>query len=130
MRAHLRVARPTDRLDAIVEMYRLGLGFEILGSFRDHDGFDGVMLGHAGEGYHLEFTSQQGHRVGDAPTRDHLLVFYVPDQTEWEAICAQVAAAGFERVTSYNPYWDRGGRTFEDLDGYRVVLQRAAWGRS
>ena len=24
-------------------------------------------------------------------------------------------------------YWDRCGRTFEDLDGYRVVLQNAAW---
>jgi len=27
------------------------------------------------------------------------------------------------------PYWDAHGRTFEDLDGYRVVLQNAAWAR-
>ena len=27
----------------------------------------------------------------------------------------------------FNPYWDRSGRTFEDPDGYRVVIQRASW---
>jgi len=36
-------------------------------------------------------------------------------------------AAGFVEVKSFNPYWDKLGRTFEDHDGYRVVLQRAAW---
>jgi len=36
-------------------------------------------------------------------------------------------AAGFRQVASFNPYWDRCGRTFEDFDGYRVVLQNAEW---
>jgi len=36
-------------------------------------------------------------------------------------------AAGFLVVTAYNPYWDRAGHTFEDPDGYRVVLQHQAW---
>ena len=36
-------------------------------------------------------------------------------------------AAGFRRVGSINPYWETRGRTFEDLDGYRIVLQNAAW---
>ena len=43
---HLRVARPSDNLDAVVEFYRDGLGFTVLYEFTDHDGFDGVMLGH------------------------------------------------------------------------------------
>lgn len=38
-----------------------------------------------------------------------------------------MVAAGFKQVTSFNPYWDMHGRTFEDNDGYRVVLQNAAW---
>jgi hypothetical protein len=66
--AHLRVARPTDDLDAIVRSYRDGLGFAVLAEFYDHDGFDGVMLGHAGAAYHLEFTRKAGHRAGTAPT--------------------------------------------------------------
>jgi hypothetical protein len=108
-------------------MYATGLGFTVLAEFHDHDGFDGIILGHPHAPYHLEFTTHRGHRVGTAPTQDHLLVFYLPDQDEWETSCARMLAAGFRRVPAYNPYWDVHGRTFEDLDGYRVVLQHAAW---
>jgi len=125
----LRVARPTDRLDAITKMYTAGLGFAVLGEFRNHDGFDGVILGHPDQPYHLEFTAQAGHPVGNAPTQDHLLVFYVPDTYEWKSCCMQMSRAGFKEVPSYNPYWDVNGMTFEDLDGYRVVLQNTAWER-
>jgi YycE-like protein len=123
----LRVARPTDHLTALAAMYTTGLDFTVLAEFHDHDGFDGIILGHPHSPYHLEFTTQRGHQVGKAPTQDHLLVFYLPDQAEWEATCARMLAAGFHRVPSYNSYWDVHGRTFEDLDGYRVVLQHAAW---
>ena len=44
--AHLRVARPTDKLVEVVKFYERGLGFAVLYQFTDHDGFDGVMLGH------------------------------------------------------------------------------------
>ena len=70
-RAHLRVARPTDDLDAVVRFYRDGLGFTVLAEFRDHDGFDGVMLGQPGAAYHLEFTRKRGHEAGKAPTQDN-----------------------------------------------------------
>jgi catechol 2,3-dioxygenase-like lactoylglutathione lyase family enzyme len=123
----MRVARPTDNLEAISRMYSDGLGFEVLGEFINHRGFDGVVLGHRGAPYHLELTSQHGHRVGQAPTPDHLLAFYIPERDDWERRCARLVAAGFRQVPSRNPYWDDNGRTFEDVDGYRVVLQNAAW---
>ena len=125
--AVLRVARPTDHLAAIAAMYATGLDFTVLAEFHDHDGFDGIILGHPHQPYHLEFTTQRGHQVGKAPTQDHLLVFYIPDNDEWEESCMHMLAAGFRSVPSYNPYWDAHGRTFEDLDGYRVVLQNAVW---
>lgn len=123
----LRVARPTDDLSAVAAMYESGLGFTVLAQFTDHDGFDGMILGRPRSPYHLEFTQQRGHRVGPAPTQDHLLVFYVPNRAEWEERCARMLTAGFRRVPSYNPYWDVHGRTFEDVDGYRVVLQNSTW---
>ena len=126
-RAHLRLARPTDRLDDVVRFYRDGLGFMELGGFRDHDGFDGVMLGHPDAPYHLEFTHHRGHAVGRAPTQDHLMVFYLPDAVAWAEAVARLERLGCVPVPSFNPYWDRAGRTFEDPDGYRVVLQNAAW---
>jgi len=123
----LRVVRPTDNLAAIVEMYVAGLGFSVIAQFVDHEGFDGAILGHPQQPYHFAFTSQHGHCAGSAPTKDHLLVFFMPAQSEWEESCKRMLKAGFRAVRSSNPYWDRKGRTFEDVDGYRVVLQNDAW---
>lgn len=125
----MRVARPTDNLDAISEMYCRGLGFSELGRFADHQGFDGVILGHPHHAYHLEFTHHRGVQVGRALTQDNLLVFYLPDEVLWGHQCQQMLSAGFHAVASYNPYWDVSGKTFEDSDGYRVVLQQRAWGQ-
>jgi catechol 2,3-dioxygenase-like lactoylglutathione lyase family enzyme len=124
---HLRVARATDDLDAVVRFYRDGLGFTVLYEFKGHDGFDGVMLGHRGAGYHLEFTRKHGHAVGKAPTQDNLLVFYLPDEADWQRAVNRLDRHGYKPVSAFNPYWDRKGKTFEDPDGYRVVLQNAAW---
>lgn len=120
--AILRVARPSDNIDALVPFYVDGLGFELLFRFNQHEGFDGIMLGHKDAGYHLEFTAKTGHAAGRAPTQDNLLVFYLPDKQEYAEAVARMERAGFGAVTSFNPYWDRCGRTFEDADGYRVVL--------
>lgn len=57
----------------------------------------------------------------------HLLVFYLPDQHQWQEAVNRMVAAGYEPVPSFNPYWDRAGRTFQDPDGYRIVLQSARW---
>jgi catechol 2,3-dioxygenase-like lactoylglutathione lyase family enzyme len=125
--AHIRIARPTDDITALLPFYRDGLGFVVIGSFEDHAGFDGIMLGHPHTPYHLEFTHHRGHTIGKAPSQEHLLVFYLPDSDQWAQAVAQMAEAGFAPVPSYNPYWDLRGKTFEDPDGYRVVLQQALW---
>lgn len=126
---HLRVARPTDHLSEVIRFYRDGLGFELLGSFEDHDGFDGAMLGHKDWPYHLEFTRKQNHLAGRAPGADNLLVFYLPEKEAWQKAVERMQSHGFSPVPSFNPYWDRTGKTFEDADGYRIVLQHAAWPR-
>lgn len=108
-------------------MYANGLGLAVLESFVDHDGFDGIILGHRGQLYHLEFTRQRGYHAGSAPSTEHLLVFYVPDVEEWVTNCARMTAAGFRAVKSSNPYWDVIGATFADIEGYRVVLANARW---
>ena len=124
----LRVARPTDDLEPLVRFYRDGLGLAELYRFNEHD-FDGVMLGLTGAPYHLEFTKAHGHHAGRAPTADNLLVFYLPDERAWTDAVARMKSCGYAPVRSFNPFWDERGVTFEDPDGYRVVLQRAAWER-
>jgi|SRR6516162_5040494 hypothetical protein len=120
----LRVARPSDNLDQLLSFYEHGLGLSVLSRFRDHDGFDGIILGKPDYPYHLEFTHARRHSVGRAPTKDHLLVFYIPEVDVWQGAVQRMRNAGFEPVTSFNPYWDRQGVTFEDPDGYRIVFQQ------
>lgn len=127
MYAHFRIARPVSDLARSEAMYQAGLGLVRIGHFDDHDGFDGVMLGLPGKGYHIEFTYCRAHPVAPAPTPEDLLVFYLPNRDEWESRCQAMLNAGFKRVSSLNPYWERDGRTFEDHDGYRVVIQCAEW---
>ncbi len=123
----LRVARPTDNLEKIVNQYLNGLDFKILSEFYDHNYFDGVILGNENAPYHLEFTHHHGTTVGKAPTEDNLIVFYISSSEEWEKQCSKMVKAGFKHVNSYNPYWDKNGKTFEDVDGYRVVLENSEW---
>jgi len=125
--AHLRVARPVSGLDRSVEMYCAGLGFAILGTFRDHNGFDGTMVGEPSAAVHFEFTVCRAHPVELSPTPEDLVVFYLPESFKWAERCSLVVAASFKEVQPFKPYWSRSGRTFEDPDGYRVVLQNAAW---
>jgi YycE-like protein len=108
-------------------MYCQGLGLQVIGRFEDHEGFDGIMLGLTGASYHFEFTHRPTHPVAASPTPEDLAVFYIPKPVEWKRACANMLTAGFRQLPSFNPYWDRCGRTFEDFDGYRVVLQNAEW---
>jgi catechol 2,3-dioxygenase-like lactoylglutathione lyase family enzyme len=123
----LRIARPTNDLKKLTHFYTTALGMQILGSFENHSGFDGVMLGLSDCSWHLEFTHQDGVAVSSAPSKEHLLVFYLPEDQEWDVAVKRIEDAGGVRVESKNPYWDIKGRTFEDPDGYRVVLQNASW---
>lgn len=123
----IRIARPVTALERLAAMYRQGLGLSELGRFQDHDGFDGIMLGRAGEAYHLEFTHCLRHPMVPAPTAEDLLVIYVPTVAEWERVCTDMLAAGFVEVPPFNPYWGVRGRTFQDPDGYRTVIEQDRW---
>ena len=68
--------------------------------------------------------------MAPAPTPEDLLVFYEPDAQAWASRCRALLGAGFEEVEPFNPYWAERGRTFQDADGYRVVLQQATWSNS
>jgi catechol 2,3-dioxygenase-like lactoylglutathione lyase family enzyme len=127
LRAPMRVARPVTRLERSAAMYRDGLGLAEIGRFQDHAGFDGIMLGAPGLDYHLELTHCRSLPLAPSPTPEDLLVFYLPDREAWQADCASLLSAGFAEVAPYNPYWGVRGRTFEDPDGYRIVLQQEKW---
>jgi len=123
----LRVARPVSDLTRTATMYCQGLGLKIIDSFQDHEGFDGVMLGNEDLSYHFEFTYCRKQPMVPMPTHEDLLVFYIENLADWEGTCRSVKNAGFIWVPSFNPYWDIRGRTYEDRDRYRIVLQNDQW---
>ena len=119
----LRVARHTERLDALVRFYRDGIGLVEIGGFRGHGGYDGVFLAVPGTGAHLELTAGGSHGA-PAPHPETLLVLYLGDD---EAVQMVVARLGIEPVAPANPYWAEHGVTLEDPDGFRVVLVPEHW---
>jgi catechol 2,3-dioxygenase-like lactoylglutathione lyase family enzyme len=120
--AQIRIARPTDRLEAVIEFYRDGLGLAELYRFEGHAGYDGVMLGLPGSTYHLEFTRHVDGSPCPAPSQDNLLVLYIPDAAELSALRQRLEGLGHTPVAPENPYWLADSVTFEDPDGGRVVL--------
>ncbi|MDF1733951.1 MAG: VOC family protein [Minwuia sp.] len=122
----LRVVRPTDDLAPIRRFYVDALQLPVIYSFEDHDGFDGLIVGVPGADHHFAFTRKHGYAAGRAATPENLLVFYLEDDAEWDAAVARMRSHGFDPVPPHNPYWRANGATFEDPDGYRVVLQNSA----
>jgi catechol 2,3-dioxygenase-like lactoylglutathione lyase family enzyme len=119
----VRIARPTDRLEEVVRFYREGLGLDELLRFEGHAGYDGVLLGLPGAGYHLEFTSHVDGSPCPAPTRDNLLVLYFNGPDAAREVARRLETLGYPAVEAENPYWtDAGAITIEDPDGWRVVL--------
>jgi catechol 2,3-dioxygenase-like lactoylglutathione lyase family enzyme len=124
--AQVRIARPTDRLAEVVRFYRDALGLEQISSFESHAGYYGVMLALPGRSDHLEFTHHENGSPCPAPSKDNLLVFYVEEDAEIRGMAARLQRHGHEPVEPENPYWVQKGLTFEDPDGWRVVLMHTA----
>ena len=121
--AQVRIARPTDRLAEVERFYTDALGLPVIYRFSNHAGYDGVMIGLPGIDYHLEFTSHVGGSPGPAPSRENLLVLYFGSDAQMYEVVERLAMAGGQPVDAENPYWAGvGALTFEDPDGWRVVL--------
>ncbi|EPF2243861.1 VOC family protein [Citrobacter werkmanii] len=127
MFTHMRIAKPVNNLERSFLMYSQGLGLHKIAEFNDHEGFNGIMLGREDLDWHIEFTFCQNHPVQPLHTEEDLLVLYYPDENEWLRACERMSDAGFRMTASFNPYWNVNGRTFVDLDGYRVVIQNKSW---
>ena len=117
----LRVARHTANLEPIIRFYGDILGLEVIGSFEDHDGYNGIFLGIKGAGWHLEFTTsaqQPQHQTDE----DDLLVFYQQTEADHEVLKQKFAANNIKPVTAKNPYWNANGICYTDPDGYMIVI--------
>ena len=126
--SHLRIARPSRDLQASERFWVDGLGLDVL--FRVEDSAEGghalLMVGWPDAGWHLELVSDPDGETPAAPTEEDLLVLYLDGEADADLVSRLVDAGGTQ-VASRNPYWDHGGATIEDPDGYRLVLTSRRW---
>lgn len=78
----VRVTRPTDQLDAVLQFYCGELGLPQLYRTRGH-GYEVAMVGlPGGDRYHLEFSSYVDGSPGRAPSLENLLVLYLATEEQ------------------------------------------------
>lgn len=118
-----RVARHTENLKPIIDFYCNNLGLKILGSFENHDNYDGIFIGMPNSDWHLEFTVSD-EMPKHEPDEDDLLVFYPENEKEFEEIVAKFEWNNIQSTTSKNPYWNANGVTYSDPDGFRIVIAK------
>lgn len=122
----VRIARPTDRLDEVVEFYCRDLGLPELYRTAGH-GYQVVMVGLPGDRYHLEFTHHQDGSPGGAPSDENLLVFYFAAADQVFDVVARLGESGHEPVELGNPWWrENGAIAFAGPDNWRIVLMPKA----
>ena len=118
---HFRYARHSHDIYRLIDFYSLILNFEILGEFKNHSGYDGVMLGLKDENWHLEFT--QNYEKPQAKfDEDDALVFYPKTKKSFEKIVENLNKFKVRILQTKNPYWKNKGVCFEDCDGYKIIV--------
>ena len=116
-----RVARHTSQLPEMITFYKDIIGLQALGSFNNHDGYDGVFLGLPGLGWHLEFTTSE-YAPQHTSDEDDFLVFYVNTKADQDAIRNKCIEAGVPILTAKNPYWNKDGLVISDPDEIKLII--------
>ena len=63
------------------------------------------MFGLPNNSYHLEFTQSEEKMDLPTPTKEHLLIFYLPNIFQLNEIVHRPAGMGYKEVKPENPYW-------------------------
>jgi len=117
----LRIARHTSNLKKTIHFYQEVIGLDVLGSFMDHDNYDGVFLGRKKENWHLEFTVSN-EKPDHHSDEDDLIVFYPDSQDHFNQLFSAIKKEGLKIEKSKNPYWRNHGVEVLDPEGFRVVI--------
>lgn len=119
----LRYARHTHSIEKIKEFYTKILDLDIIGEFKNHNGYNGLFLGNENYNWHLEFTESNHH-----PTQifddDDILVFYPETEREYNLIINNIKLFKVKTHHAKNPYWNINGILIKDPDGYNIVISK------
>jgi hypothetical protein len=118
---NLRVARHTNNLEKIKSFYIDILGFELLGSFENHDNYDGIFIGKPDLDWHFEFT-MSNEKANHSFDEDDIIVLYPKNINDFNKLTDNLLKLNISSVLSKNPYWNENGIMFLDPDGFRIII--------
>lgn len=116
-----RHARHTNNLEKIKFFYINILGFELLGGFQNHNGYDGIFIGKSKQDWHLEFTTSDEIVNFNFGEEDYL-VFYPDNRAEYDQLKHQLIENSIIFIPSKNPFWNENGMIVKDPDGCSIVI--------
>lgn len=120
---NFRYARHTSNIQILQKFYNEILGFQVLGNFVNHQGYDGVFLGFPDKDWHLEFTQNKDLPLSNFD-EDDALVFYPLKLEEYEEISQNVLKYKVKSFLPKNPYWKENSLCFEDPDGFKIIISK------
>lgn len=116
-----RFARHTNNLEKLITFYSKILCLEILGSFENHNNYNGIFLGKQYLDWHLEFT-ESNEIVEFNFNEDDVLVFYPETTVDYDFLIQNISKNNIDYIESKNPYWSQNGKMILDPDGYRIII--------
>ena len=116
-----RYARHSNNIQKLCNFYTTILGFQKLGEFNNHDGYNGVFLGKDGQNWHLEFT-ENAEVVNHNFNPDDALVFYPNSFIEFKEILKNVEDHQIQYIQPKNPYWHQNAICIQDPDGMNIMI--------
>ncbi len=117
----LRIARHTNNFEKIKSFYINVLGFELLGSFENHNNYDGIFIGKPNLDWHLEFTKSNDIVAFNFGEEDYL-VFYPENNIEYEQILENISNSNIDLIKSKNPFWNEKSKIILDPDGFGIII--------
>jgi len=115
-----RIARHVINLEVMTQFYSNVFGFEELGSFKNHGGYDGIFLGIKNSGWHIEFTQSES-KPNHQEDADDFLVFY-PTLDVFSQIISKIKSYNIDVIQTQNPYWNKYAIAIKDPEGHKICV--------
>lgn len=124
----IRIARHVKAIEPMVHFYSDLLGLEVIKTFKQHNGYDGVIMGYKTSDWEIEFTKSTESPM-HTTDEDDLLILKYDDIEVYRSVIEKLSLEKNIEFAPRNPFWEDQGKLFKDPEGYGVVVIMQVEGR-
>ncbi|MDX1902328.1 MAG: hypothetical protein SFW66_10085 [Gammaproteobacteria bacterium] len=107
----------TEASKAIVSFFQNALAFETIYQNPEAN----YVLHNSSLGQHFFLHIIHDKTFHKPLSNEHLIVFYLNDQTLYQQLCDQLIQYGAQQEVAFNPYWNEKGRSF-CIEDVHIIL--------